>query len=41
MGHSMPGWYDIYSLEDRISKEDEKGILESKTLSNFLELKFS
>eukprot|EP01080_Neovahlkampfia_damariscottae_P005355 gene5355-9163_t len=30
MGHKMPGWYDIYSLEDRTSKEDKKGILESK-----------
>jgi hypothetical protein len=38
MGHSMPGWYDIYSLEDRTSKEDEKGILESKALSNSSEL---
>ena len=41
----MPGWYDIYSLEDRTSKEDEEGILDSKKSSNlnsnfFLKINF-
>ncbi|KAJ1561101.1 hypothetical protein HK096_005985 [Nowakowskiella sp. JEL0078] len=28
-GMQMPGWYDIFSLTDRNSKLDEKGILQS------------
>ena len=29
MGMRMPSWYDIYSLDDRDSKEDETGMLNS------------
>ena len=33
MGYKMPSWYDIYSLDDRSSKEDSEGMMKTKSLS--------
>jgi predicted esterase len=34
-GQTMPAWYDIYSLDKSIKKQDEAGILQSVTSSYF------